>query len=590
MVGRLEPGVGIERARQELATIAGSRIEAFARAPWASLADGLLVHSLQDDVTRDTRSALLAVTGAVLLLLTIACVNVTNLLLARGAERRGELAMCTALGAARSRLVQQLVTESVLLALLGGIAGLFVASVGIRALVALSPAGLPRVGAIAMDDAVFLFAFAVSAAIGIVVGVVPALHVLRHDAHARVDQMSRRTVPGRQRARRTLVVVQVALALVLLVTAGLLLRSVQRLLAIDPGFDAAHVLTMQVQASGRRFDDDGTTHRFFADALDAVRVLPGVSGAAFTTQLPLSGDLDMYGVQLEANPDDRSDDDHSAFRYAVSPGYFQTMRIPLRRGRLLSERDTSSAPLAVVIGESLARRRFAGRDPIGQRIHVGATDRPWYTVVGIVGDVRQTSLAVSQGAAVYLTNEQWSYADRARWLVVRAKGEAAALVPALRHAIWSVDKDQPVVRIATMDRLVAQSEAERQFALILFEAFGIVALALAATGIYGLLAGSVAERTREIGVRAALGASRRAILELVMGQGMTLVLVGVAIGLGGAAVVSRGLGTLLYGVAPLDPITYLAGTLLLLLVAAIACGVPARRAASIDPAVTLRTE
>jgi len=295
-------------------------------------------------------------------------------------------------------------------------------------------------------------------------------------------------------------------------------------------------------------------------------------------------------VQLESAPAAGPDDDHSAFRYAVSPGYFEAMRIPLRRGRRLDERDTDRAAPAVVIGESLARRRFAGRDPIGQRVHVGPTDRPWYTVVGIVGDVRQTSLAVSEAAGVYVTSAQWPFADMARWLVVRAKGDAAALAPAVRQAIWQVDKDRPIVRVATMDRLVARSEAQRQFAMILFETFGLTALVLAATGLYGLLAGSVTERTREIGVRAALGASRLDILALVVRQGIMLTAAGTAAGLIASALVSRGIVTLLYDVSPIDPLTYAAVAAILFAVAALASAIPATRAAWIDPSVTLRSE
>ena len=391
--------------------------------------------------------------------------------------------------------------------------------------------------------------------------------------------------------RRTLVVAEVALALVLLVGAGLLLRSMQHLFAIDPGFNTSHLLTMQVQTSGRRFDQE-TTHRFFAQTLEAVRDVPGVVAAAYTSQLPLSGDLeDGYGVHLESTQTGNPEADGAALRYAVSPGYFEAMAIPLLRGRLLNERDVAGAPPAVLISESLAKSNFPDQDPIGRRLRVGSNDGPWFTIVGVVGDVKQTSLVVSQTDAVYVTTEQWSlFADRALWLVVRAGADAASLAPAVRQAIWSVDKDQPVVRIATMEQLLAASTAERRFALILFETFGIVALLLAATGIYGVLSGSVAERTREIGVRLALGASRRDILALVFRQGMMLTGLGITLGLGGAVAASQAIITLLYGVSRLDPAAYLGVIALLVGVSAIACWVPAWRAARVDPSITLRAE
>jgi putative ABC transport system permease protein len=274
----------------------------------------------------------------------------------------------------------------------------------------------------------------------------------------------------------------------------------------------------------------------------------------------------------------------------VTPGYFETIGIPLRRGRLLDEHDVAGAPVAVLISESLARRRFPGQDPIGQRLHIGPNEGPWYTVVGVVGDVKQTSLALTEPDAVYITTAQWRFADSARSLVVRTRDDPAGLAPAIRDAIWSVDKNQPVVRVATMESLLAASAAERRFALILFEAFGIVALVLAATGIYGVLSGSVTERTREIGVRLALGASRGDILALVMRQGMTLTGLGVLIGLSGALVASQAIVALLFGVSRLDPITYLVVIALLVVVSVIACWVPAWRAARVDPSITLRAE
>ncbi|MFL6275563.1 MAG: ADOP family duplicated permease [Blastocatellia bacterium] len=591
MVGRLRPGVGIEQARQEIDSIAQHPVPEFARPPYADLSNGLMVNSLHDDLTGGVKPALLAVLGAVVLVLVIACVNVTNLLLARGAQRRGEFAVRVALGAGRQRLMRQLLTESLLLAVIGGALGMVVAVMGVQALVALSPQGLPRADAIGINGSVFAFAFGITTVMGLVVGLIPALDASRSDLHGSLQQSSRRSTGGHQLTRRTLVVAEVALALVLLVGAGLLLRSMQRLFAIAPGFDTSHLVAIQVQAAGQRFNDE-TTNLFFTQALEAVRRLPGITEAAFTSQLPLSGDLeDGYGVHFESSPTGSSEADNGALRYAVSPGYFEAMAIPLRRGRLLDEHDNAAAPPAVLISESLAKSKFLDQDPIGQRLRIGPTTGPWNTVVGVVGNVRQTSLAVDQTDAVYITNAQWQpFADRARWLVVRARGDAAALAPAVRKAIWSVDKDQPIVKVATMDDLLAASAAVRRFALTLFEAFGLVALVLAATGIYGVLSGSVTERVREIGVRLALGATRGNILALVIRQGMTMTMLGMVIGVSGAVAASQALVSLLFGVSRLDPLTYLGVMALLASVSAVACWVPAWRAARVDPAITLRAE
>ena len=590
MIGRLRPGVGPDDAARELDEIGRTPQPELTRPDWASMEQGLDVIPLHDDLTRGVRPALLAILGAVTLVLVIACVNVTNLLLARGVQRQGEFALRAALGAGRGRLSRQMLTESLLLAALGGAVGMAVAVLGVRALVALSPPTLPRAGAISVNGAVFLVGFAITTVIGLAFGVAPALQASRSDPHASLQYGSRRTAGGHRRARTALVVAEVSLALVLLVSSGLLLRSLSRLFAVEVGFDPAQLLTMQVQTAGHRFADDSTTDRFFAAALEAVREVPGVTAAAFTSQLPLSGDLELYGVHFDPRPADDPGEVKGTFRHAVSPGYFETMRIPLRQGRLLEERDRAGAPLVAVISESMARRRLSGVDPVGQRLRIGPSDGPLYTVVGVVGDVKQVTLALTESEAIYTTPAQWGAPDNAMSLVVRAREDASALAPAIRQAVWSVDKDQPIVRLATMDDLLDASAAERRFALIVFEAFALAALALAAAGIYGVLAGSVAERTREIGVRSALGASRGRIVGLVVRQGLTLTACGVALGLLGAAAASQLIVAMLFGVSPLDPATYLGVIALLGTVALVACGVPAWRAARVDPASTLRTE
>ena len=595
-VGRLRPGVSLEQAAGEVRVLGQALLKEHPEA----YGSGALFTAvaLHDDVTRGVRRALLAILAAVTLVLVIACVNVTNLLLARGVQRRGEFALRTALGASRGRLLRQLLTESLLLAAVGGAAGMAVARLGVRALVALSPPGLPRVSAIGVNGTAFGFGLLLTTLIGLAFGLTPALQAARHDPQQGLQRGSRRSAGGHRRVRGALVVAEVALALVLLVASGLLLRSLQRLFAVEAGFDSSRLLTMQVQTVGQRFSDNSATQQFFAQALEATRRVPGVTAAAMTSQLPLSGDLDEYGVHFEAGPTQAAVS-YSAFRYAVSPGYLETMGIPLRSGRLLGEQDRAGAPLVALISESLARLRFPGLSPLGQRLRIGPQDGDPYTIVGVVGDVKQQSLAMSESNAVYIANGQdeiiglggqWRFADRVMSLVVRASGDPTALAPAVRQAVWSVDKNQPIVRVATVDELLAATAAERRFALILFEAFALAALVLAAAGIYGVLSGSVAERTREIGVRSALGATRGGIVGLIVRQGLTLTGLGVVLGLAGAVAASQAIAAMLFGVSPLDPITYAGVVVLLGGVAVVACSVPAWRAARVDPVSTLKAE
>ena len=592
MVGRLMPGVSPGLARRELNEIARDPLPVFPRPPWANLKFGFIANPLQGEITRTVRPALLAILGGVLLVLAIACVNVTNLLLARGAQRRGEMSVRLALGAGRERLIRQLLTESLLLAAAGGALGIVVAKLALGTLVALAPVDLPRIGAITFNGAVFAFALAVTTLIGIAVGLVPALHATRNDLQTGLREASRRSAGGHQFTRRTLVVAEVALALVLLVSAGLLLRSLDRLFSVNTGFRAAQLLTLQVHEAGHRYDADSARFQFIEQAREAAERVPGVAAVAFTSQLPLSGDQDGYGVEFENeyNPQD----DAAALRYAVSPNYFEVMGIPLRRGRLLTAHDAAGEARAVVISESLAQRKFPGADPVGRGIRIGPgsgnVKEPWAIIVGVVGNVRQASLAVNETDAVYTTAPQWYWVDNPMSLVIRGSGDVAALAPAIRRAIWSVDKDQPIVRVATMEQVVAASEAQRHFAFVLFQAFALVALVLAATGIYGVLSGSVTERTRELGVRAALGASRGNILGLILRQGLALTGMGALLGLAAAMAASQAIASLLFGISRLDAITYLGVVVLLIAVSGLACSLPAWRAARIDPATTLRAE
>jgi predicted permease len=593
MIGRLKTGVSQQQARSELTALLPAMGRAHAKGfdSTGGVPDGIMVNPLQHDLTQAVRPALFAVLGAVILVLLIACANVANLMLARGARRQAEFAMRAALGASHLRVVRQLLAESLLLAICGCALGMAIAAAGVRALIALSPPGLPRINAITIDGGVFLFAFSVTTLIGVVVGLVLTAQASRYDLRSEIQKGSIQTTGGRSWTRRVLVVTEVALAAILLVTSGLLLRSMQNLFAVDPGFDSAHVLTMLVQASGHRYQSDAAGLRFFEQALEKVRQVPGVVSVGFTSQLPLTGVPDIYGAAFER---DHGAQQTAALRYSVTPGYLETMRIPLRSGRLLNESDKAGAPVAVLISQSFAQEKFAGQNPIGQHLRVGPdmghADRPWGTIVGVVGDVKQESLAVGEEDAFYTTTAQWAWTDEEQSLVVRTKGDAASLTAPLRQAIWSVDGDVPVVRVATMENLQAVTAAQRRFVLVLFEAFGIVALVLAAIGMYGVLAGSVAERTRELGVRAAFGATRADILALVMRQGMALTALGLCIGLCGALVAARALAAMLFNLSWLDGLTYLAAISVLLGVSAVACFIPAHRAASIDPMQALRAE
>ncbi len=585
-IARRRADVTAAQARAEIDLLAAN---IFRDHPTDYSGTGMLAPALAQDLTDDVRPALMAVLGAVLLVLLVASLNVSNLLIARGFSRRGEFAIRLALGAGRQRIVRQLLTESLLLSVIGGVLGLAIAAAGVRILLALSPPALPRLSAIGINGSVLLFAFLVTAVIGCIFGLLPAWKASRADVQRELREGSRSVARSARVVRSGIVVSEVALALVLLVGSGLLLRSMRQLLAVSPGFEPAGLLTLQVQAGAGRINNDTIVRQFYTNALDAVRRDPGVSSAAYTSQFPLSGDFDGYGVHIESRPNPNPSNDPSGFRYAVSDQYFETMRIPLVRGRSFTERDVAGQPAVAIVNVAFVKKHFGGANPIGERVRVGAHDSgPWREIVGVVGDVRQVSLEATESDAIYLPEAQWESPDYAMTVVVRAKRSAIALAPNVRAAIWSFDKNQPISRVATAEHLIDGTAAERRFVLVLFEAFAGVALALAAAGIYGVLLGSVTERTREFGIRAAFGATRGNLMRMVLRQGLGMTAAGLVLGGMLAAITSRAISGMLFGVSGVDPATYASVMFGLLLVAVVACLVPAVRAAGVDPAEALR--
>lgn len=587
MLARIAAGSDLDGVRRELASLAGRPVPAFSRPEWASLDGGFVVTPFQDQITMQVRPALRAVIGATGLLLLIAVVNVVSLVVARGLERRRELATCAAFGASRWRLLRPLLAEGLLLAGVGGSLGVVLAYALVDALVALDGFVLPRAGAIRVDRQALAFAAMLAGGIGLVAGCAPGLSV---SARASWWGPGVRVIAGHRRLRRGFVAAEVAVAVVLLVGAGLLLRTMQHLLSVPVGFRADGVLTLQVQTSGLRFRDAEDVRRFSDEVRASVQRIPGVLSVGLTSQLPLSGDADVYGVGTQEDFRLPADADRGAFRYGVTPGYLEAMAIPLVAGRAIDAGDRPGGPPVALVSARLAGRRFPDREAVGERIRIGGNDL-LHTIVGVVGDVTHASFAGSPAEeAVYVPQAQWPFADRALWVVVLTSRPPGAMESEVRAAIGAVDPDQPVSRVAAMAQRVAAATARPRFVMRAFEVFAAAALLLATIGIYGVLAGSVVERAREIALRAAVGASRAAVVRLVLRQAGGMTAAGLAVGLGGALVMSRSLAVLLFEVAPVDRATYVGASALLLAAAGLGALVPAWRAAAISPAAALRPD
>jgi putative ABC transport system permease protein len=588
MVARLRPEVTREQAAAELDRLSGVLMREHPRDYPAA---GMHVVRLQEQVTRSLRPVLFAVVGATALVLLIAIANVTSLQLARAMRREGEFAVRSALGAGRGRLVQQLLAEGLLVATLGGLAGVLVAVGALPALLARLPQELPRLAAVRVDVAALGVAATITLVIGILIGLTPAWRGGRASVFDTLRGGTRVAGFPRHVARAGLVVAEIALALMLLAGAGLLSRSLLGLLAVDTGFQPANLLTLGVQATGNRYDSAAKVFAYHDRVRGAVLAVPGVIGVGLTSQLPLAGNMDTYGIRAKDKPLARPELAPYADRYTVSHDFMQTMRIPLLRGRYFTPADNrDSTPPVVIVSAALAAKIWPGEDAVGKQIQLGSPDSPWRAVVGVAANVRHSGLDATVTQQVYMPSRQWPFPDFWVTLVVRTRGDPASLAAAVRRAVRSIDPDQPITSVATMDQVIAASTAQRRLALLLFAAFAGVALLLAAAGIYGVIAGSVAERTREIGVRAALGATPGDILRMVLLQGARLAALGLAIGIAGALGFGRVLETLLYGIKPADPFTLGGVSVILAAIAGAACLVPARRALEVDPVTALRAD
>jgi predicted permease len=586
-VARLKPGVSVKQAETELNLIA-ARLEQ--QYPESNKGRRALVTPLYEIFVGDVRQPLLILLCSVGLVLLIACANVANLLLARSSSRQKEMAVRAALGASRATIIRQLLTESVLLAASGAVLGILLAFWGTSFIAAQLPDGIPRLQEARVDSPVLVFTLAVSLLTGLLFGLAPALQASRPNLSEGLKEGERGSSGRRHWMRNVLVVGEVALTLTLLVGAGLLIQSFRRVLQVDPGFEPRNLLMMQISVNN---PDGQQIASFFEQLQQNVRKLPGVKSVAVSNGIPF-GSANRPIFIIEGRPD--TENKPSGIRYTVSPDYFQTMGIELIKGRLFTPQDNRDSPRVIVIDEALARLYFPNEDPIGKRLKQGPNS-PSLEIVGIVRHVEQDSLdgQAPVSAQFYTNFNQISLQGlpnnvRRINLLVGAEVEPLSLATAVRAQIAALNKDQAVFNVRTMEQVLAQSIAPRRFSMMLLTVFSVVALALASLGIYGLMSYAVAQSTREMGVRMALGAQASDVLKLVVGQGMTLALAGVALGLVASLALTRTMNNLLFGVSATDPLTFTAIALLLTVVALLACYVPARRATKVDPLVALRCE
>src|SRR5499433_1784046 len=583
VIARLKPNVSLQQAQADLDTIA-ARLQQQSPRPGGH---GARIVSLHEQTVGDARPVLLILLGAVSLVLLIACANVTSLMLARATERYKEMAIRTALGASRWRIVRQLLVESLLLAGAGGAGGWLLAVWSEQLIVASGLREIPRLSEMGLDHRVFAFTLIVSVLTGLVFGLAPALAAAKPDLNAALKEGSRSGAAGRNWLRQTLVVAEVALALVVLIGAGLLVSSFARLLAVKPGFNPQHLLTMRIGLTSQQYGKSVDKKRFVTELNTRLEAVPGVESVGIGDDLPIAGTNSSTSLKIQDRPAASPADLVSVGLHVINPHYFDALGTQLLKGRVFTERDAAGAPSVFIIDETLARRCWPNEDPLGKRIRYNSAD-PWGEIVGVVEDVKFDGLHLASIPHLFEPYQQNAWPGLV--VTIRSALEENTLLAAARREVNALDPNLPVSNVRMMEEVMAQSLATRRFVLLLFGLFAGLALLLATVGVYGVLTASVSQRTRELGIRIALGGTARDVGRMIVGQGLKLVLIGIALGLVGALALQRVIGKLLFGVSPTDPLTYAVIALLLIGVALLACWIPARRATKVDPLVALRSE
>ena len=583
-IARLKPGVTLAQAQADMDAISAQLEQQY---PDSNAGWNLRLESLHERFSGGSRTTLFILFGAVGFVLLIACANVANLLLVRATARQKEVALRTALGASRARIVRQLITENLLLALFGGALGALFAWWGLDLLVTLSGNTIPPTANVKIDAAVLAFTFLTSLLTGLLFGLAPAFRTLKLNLTEALKEGGRTGSEGalRNRTRSLLVVFESAIAVVLLIGAGLLVRSLIALQNTNPGFDSANVLTMRLDLSRAKYDSPEKTSHFFQEFESRAAAIPGVETVGLITELPMSGQPNDIPFTVEGRPTVAANDEFDADWRRINQHYFQAMRIPLLRGRNFTEQEVQRSDKVVIVSQQLVDQVFPNEDPLGKRLLTMLSDQP-YEIVGVVGDIRHRALEFQPFPAMYLPTRQSGRTNA----VIRTQGEPLSIAGAVRQAVHDLDSEQPIAAMKPMEEWVASSTETPRYRTALLALFAAIAMVLAATGIYGVMSYSVAQRTHEIGVRMALGARQSSVLSLIVRQGMLLVAIGVVIGLAGAYALTRVMASLLFGVTAKDPVTFVVVAVLLSVVALLACYVPARRATKIDPLEALRYE